>query len=882
MADARRGQGHDRQRLLGLTADLSARYRAFLSYSHADEALAERLHKALEAYVLPARIRKSHGLPRRLIPIFRDAEELSAASSLTARLQDALTDSRFLVVLCSPAAARSKYVNQEIEFFLRTHGAERLLCALLEGEPAQAFPEAIKALPHEPLAADLRPGADFNEGKLQLIAALAGVGYGELRDREGARRRRQRMAAAALVGGVVAGGLGYWDLLKREHVDFYANYVRENGIWQGVDPLDATAVQHRAASYRFVRHGRLNPPERVDYYKGCGTFEKHGMRDILQREDLTEDFVSHQTCAAVFRYHGDGSVASETLVNGRGTPRITLTYTEPDLAQLTEGGYAAETTGSGIAYVHFTRDERGRDAKIEYLRAKGQPRANPLHAYGYLYAYDEAGHAVRESALDDHGAETGEVTLHEYGALGVETRMSCVDSAGAPSLCRQGYARVDREADAVGNVTREAFFDVDGSPTTDLDGVYALRRRYDERGNLIEKAALDSQGRPMAWANGIALQRNEFDARGYRTRTAFFGLDGNPVEDRDGAASYTLLNDEHGDNLENRLFDARGEPVRNGNSIDRKKFDAQGNQLEECFFSADGKPVMLVYGACIRHEYDERGNMLTFEFFDAEGRRYTRPGLGCALRRNRFDARSNFVEAACLDEQLKPIRGYTGWAYLGLGYDEAGNQVEWRNFGVDHEPVNNRWGYSVRRAKFDRTGNEIEVRWFDAAGKPALNTLEQNWGWSAEYDSRGRRIRKTTLDASGRAAMTPAGWARSDFELDPSGGVVRERYFDATGAPISGARPAELRYTYDSHHREVSRQYFDSAGRPAAGADHYSSLLTEFDAAGHLVAERCEDAAGKPVARRTGGWAMHRIDYAAGRRVEHWFDAAGREIPAPK
>ena len=60
------------------------RYTAFLSYSHKDAAAAGRLHRRLEAYRLPKRLAGSMGargpVPDRLWPIFRDREELPAAT----------------------------------------------------------------------------------------------------------------------------------------------------------------------------------------------------------------------------------------------------------------------------------------------------------------------------------------------------------------------------------------------------------------------------------------------------------------------------------------------------------------------------------------------------------------------------------------------------------------------------------------------------------------------------------------------------------------------------------------------------------------------------------------------------------------------------------
>ena len=55
-------------------------YSAFISYSSADVAHARWLHRALEAYKLPARSRTEHPAlrpdGRRLKPVFRDRDEL--------------------------------------------------------------------------------------------------------------------------------------------------------------------------------------------------------------------------------------------------------------------------------------------------------------------------------------------------------------------------------------------------------------------------------------------------------------------------------------------------------------------------------------------------------------------------------------------------------------------------------------------------------------------------------------------------------------------------------------------------------------------------------------------------------------------------------------
>jgi tetratricopeptide (TPR) repeat protein len=194
------------------------RYRAFISYSHADAATAAWLHRKLEGWRVPQRMRAENpALPERLAPIFRDREELAGASELGPQIEAALADSEALIVVCSPEAAASRWVDAEVRAFRSagsTSAAEgrmpesgresgrgaRVFALIVGGEPGsgdarECFPPALREDGAEPLAADLRPGKDGKElALLKLISGLIGVPLDSLRQRE-ARRRHQRMLA---------------------------------------------------------------------------------------------------------------------------------------------------------------------------------------------------------------------------------------------------------------------------------------------------------------------------------------------------------------------------------------------------------------------------------------------------------------------------------------------------------------------------------------------------------------------------------------------------------------------------------------------------------------------------------------------------------------
>src|ERR1700729_30339 len=204
------------------------RYVAYISYQHADCAVARWLHRAIETSRIPHKRLGTSELERRarLRPVFLDREELSSSADLSESLRKALEESEFLIVVCSPAAATSRWVNEEVEIFKKQGKAHRILCLTVAGEPFAArrglapdlecLPPALRTgekgaeseASTEPLAADLRADSRHN-AKLKIVAALLGVSFADLRHRDHVRqvRRLLILGAASAAGCVVFAGV---------------------------------------------------------------------------------------------------------------------------------------------------------------------------------------------------------------------------------------------------------------------------------------------------------------------------------------------------------------------------------------------------------------------------------------------------------------------------------------------------------------------------------------------------------------------------------------------------------------------------------------------------------------------------------------------------
>ncbi len=220
------------------------RYRAFLSYSHADSTSAKRLHGRLEGFHIDSDLvgheTPAGPIPRTLQPIFRDRHEFDAGGSLTEQTNAALDGSAALIVLASPDAARSKYVNEEVRQFKSRHPDRPVIPLILDGEPndpnRECFPPALRFAVTaagtitdtsvDVLAADLRERGDGMELALaKVVARLIGLPPDDIyrrADRERRRQARLKQRVQALIYvlllGIIAGLVGWinQDYLEQE------------------------------------------------------------------------------------------------------------------------------------------------------------------------------------------------------------------------------------------------------------------------------------------------------------------------------------------------------------------------------------------------------------------------------------------------------------------------------------------------------------------------------------------------------------------------------------------------------------------------------------------------------------------------------------------
>jgi formylglycine-generating enzyme required for sulfatase activity len=235
--------------------DGTRRYAVFLSYRHDDNQEPGRqwatwLHQMLENYEIPSGLvgtQNSRGelIPASMYPVFRDEEELPADAELSAPINHALRNSRHLIVICSPAAVESRFVNDEIRTFKKLGKADRVLAVIIRGEPNTAddpakyaagftaadecFPEVLRRKLDEkgeitdqvtqPIAADFRPsgtqeGWTSPQGYRDYLEQVERAPKNEVKVRLAKYTRQCALMKLKIIAGVLGVPLG--ELTRRD------------------------------------------------------------------------------------------------------------------------------------------------------------------------------------------------------------------------------------------------------------------------------------------------------------------------------------------------------------------------------------------------------------------------------------------------------------------------------------------------------------------------------------------------------------------------------------------------------------------------------------------------------------------------------------------
>ncbi|MEG8181475.1 hypothetical protein GZH49_23520 [Nocardia terpenica] len=294
----------------------------FMSYSHRrDSRFAPALQRGL------ARLAKPWNRPRSLT-VFRDTTDLSAAADLGGAIQDALTRSRYFLLLASPDAAVSKWVGKEIDFWKSQRTADSFLIAVTDGtvqwdEQAVDFDWTVTdAVPHslsgyfttEPIWVDLSWARHNTQLSLRnsefrsCTASLAAPVHGRSKRDIDSEDVRQQRILARLRNGAFA-------------VILTLALVAAVGLWQAVQARNlAEARTREAVAQRLLAEsqamiGGARPGGDVRAFKELlmsraisGGSTDYALIDALYKRSALESVVETPTTILQVVYRPDGKM----------------------------------------------------------------------------------------------------------------------------------------------------------------------------------------------------------------------------------------------------------------------------------------------------------------------------------------------------------------------------------------------------------------------------------------------------------------------------------------------------------------------------------------------------------------------------------------------
>jgi len=185
-------------------------YDIFISYSRQDIQFARALEKAIENYSPP----KGLGLNSGNLRVFRDESDLTGSEYYNS-IDSYLSKSKKLVVICSPAAFKSKYVNDEIRRWKNGH--DNIIPILVAGIPnnevqqddrgEMSFPPALMEVIGAPLAIDYRRiklskekvyKPPFENAWYVLLANIYNLSREDIEQRDRVREQQKRRIISAI------------------------------------------------------------------------------------------------------------------------------------------------------------------------------------------------------------------------------------------------------------------------------------------------------------------------------------------------------------------------------------------------------------------------------------------------------------------------------------------------------------------------------------------------------------------------------------------------------------------------------------------------------------------------------------------------------------
>lgn len=767
-------------------------YYAFISHSTTDEKIALWLRKELEGYHIPSAVQRDYHAPKRLRPVFMYQTDL-AGTQLEDALGQSLADSQYLIVVCSPSAAQSGYVNNEVQHFIDTGRADKIIPFIVSGTPYasqkgnssdECFPPALISLKEkgqESRGINLSEMTEKNGSKMSavvnVIASMLGVRYDVLWDRYQRRQRKIITISTIIICILFLIGMIY-SIRMLPSYKYYSTCALRNGILEGIEELHENDKRHSNGMYSFCYKRRsvfsknkvlckisfvnsYNIPVAKPNKINPQNYYQVGLLDdatiIYPYYDEDDELKSILLCD-----EKDNKIASYsynfTHLGTVHSYNADITYFD-DESSFFESLTGALTPKSNILRIRYYTDKDGYVTKMTYHSHNGAINKSIMQdasgVCGLLLDYDERHRVITYSSID----ENGHVCCNKQG-LGILKKAYIGDS-----------------------ILLYSYFNEKNEKCLNSNGFFQMELKINKYGNVISVLCLDTMGNSTNNYLGWSKVINNFNNVGLITNSTYYDASGDTTYYIDG---YSTIKYEYD---------------KMGNPIEVSHFDINGNYIAP---KSIGCPI-------VKRIFDKRHNIIETRYLDANRNLTLSKENQVAIITRKFDKQNRCIEMNCYDTALRKVLCKDGYHRVKLMYNK-GFLKEIHFYDENNNSiVNKNDGCALTKCEmyFDDDNHKILTRTFyDSDHKSIFNPTTQCYKTYIKLNENANIMEIKRLNSCGELMLGNDGWAAIACKYDELGRMILKEYYDEYGelraAKQYGKSIDSIFFVSNSHYFEYS------------------------------------------------------------------------------
>lgn len=703
-------------------------YYAFISYTEKDEKWAEWLQWELEHFNIPTKVRSEYKeLPDRIRPVFWYKNDLAGAH-LSGAIKKELEQSKYMIVVCSPASANKEWVNDEVRIFKDEFGrGDKIIPFVVDGEiksnnsEFECLPLPLRNLPREKelRCIDVREYGK-NKALVNIVSTLLDIRFDVLWNRFKREKQRHFVTYCAIFALLTIVSFGCWDYFLHTKYDYFIDMADCNGMPTGIIQINNDDAKNHYRLYRFERRRGLL--RRVVYVDCDGNPQNHTNSELVERPCIQELSYNNTELAVI----ECKDATNKTLyIMHLSKDKLAADLKDEDENLSANFIYSSTSVDQGISLFQQTT----------FL---DQILKSPSKIGRYIYERDEDGYITkkiyaRHSADNDIGMDVNGISGFEYerDSLHRVVRIRFLDDHYKYKSNNIGVAGKKYEYDINGNLSIAEYVDKDGNLKYNEHHWAKSIDTYDSKGFCIEERVFGADGKPCISAHGY--HRMMVSTNGKCETISFFDIHNNPAyllplgESPGGYAIISNIRNEKGQVVEIQFKDSNGNVCYNQHHVAICKIEYDNNGLVENVrnYGTDNRPCSNILGFFHQKStYNQKGYLIETSYYNI----YERPAqdnLGIHKIQNKYDSSGfRLVETHAYNMESMPIDCdlFNGAAWVKFGYLGSSKWVsEISFFGVDNKPIETNVGARVSCER-DSYGQIIAYKYYNENYELCSNT----------------------------------------------------------------------------------------------------------------------------------------------------------------